>query len=160
LGTAIRGHDLPSLALVPGWLQVLVDMPLSGIVYAFFLIFPSGRFVPRWSWALVPLWVCQTTLVDVSRLLHLDFPEWTALGYPLLFAGAVAVVVYRYRRVSTPVERLQTKWVAFGLSVALLTSQLGTWLVWLTPLSHTLFLPIADVISTILALAVPIALFI
>jgi hypothetical protein len=36
-----------------------------------------------------------------------------------LLASVVAVQVYRYRRVSTAAQRQQTKWVVYGLSVAL-----------------------------------------
>jgi hypothetical protein len=34
-----------------------------------------------------------------------------------LIGGAVLAQVYRYRRVSTPVHRQQTKWVVFGIAV-------------------------------------------
>ncbi len=36
-----------------------------------------------------------------------------------LLLSVVAIQVYRYRRVSTPLQRQQTKWVVYGLSVAL-----------------------------------------
>jgi len=40
--------------------------------------------------------------------------------------GVGAVQLYRYVRVSTPVERQQTKWVVYGVSVALAGMLLGT----------------------------------
>jgi hypothetical protein len=42
------------------------------------------------------------------------------LDGPLFFAligGAMLAQVYRYRRVSTPLHRQQTKWVVFGIAV-------------------------------------------
>jgi hypothetical protein len=35
----------------------------------------------------------------------------------LLFASLVVAQVYRYRRVSGPIARRQTKWVVYGLAV-------------------------------------------
>lgn len=54
----------------------------------------------------------------------LNFPNWPRLlSLPLpiaLYGSIVFAQVYRYRRVSTPVERQQTKWVVFGVAVALI----------------------------------------
>lgn len=89
---------------------------------AFLCVFPDGRFVPRWTllaagaWA---LWVLPAYLLPDSPL---DFNTWPAalsLGAWALFLGAfVAAQAYRYRRVSTPAQRVQTKWVVLGLMAA------------------------------------------
>lgn len=82
-------------------------------------LFPNGRLVPVWSGWLILGWVAAAALA-------LAFP-WDA--YPpaagallavlmlLLVASLVASQVWRYRRVSTPVERQQTKWVLVALVV-------------------------------------------
>jgi hypothetical protein len=83
----------------------------------FFYVFPNGRFVPRWTrWlavAVALLYVPDIFFPGSS----LDF-----LSGPLFlgFLGSLVVAqVYRYRWVSDPVERQQTKWVVFGVAVAL-----------------------------------------
>jgi hypothetical protein len=52
-----------------------------------------------------------------------DVPSWLhviwSCGYPVLYLSALAVQVYRYRRVSTARQRQQTKWVVYGFAVAL-----------------------------------------
>lgn len=133
----------------PTLLQVLT---LPGIVipYAVFLVFPTGRFVPRWTWVLLLAWVLWYVPVHVQ-------PQWLngplVLGYPVFYGAIIASQVYRYRRVSTPVEREQTKWVALSLVATLVANQLF-WQSTYTPLLFTfaaflvyqlslLFLPVA-----------------
>jgi hypothetical protein len=85
----------------------------------FFYLFPNGRFVPRWTRWLAVVWALLWVPTVFSPGSFLDL-----LGGPLLivvFVGSlVAAQVYRYWRVSSPVERQQTKWVVFGVAVALL----------------------------------------
>ena len=101
------------------WLPINL-LALIGTValYIFYLLFPSGRFVPRWTrWAAglfaaheVFYWLFPDSFFDVSRLFLLDFAMLTT------FAGiAIGSQMYRYRYVSSPAERQQTKWVVFGL---------------------------------------------
>jgi signal transduction histidine kinase len=92
---------------------------------AMFLLFPNGQFVPRWSrWVLILTIPWNATLFflpafDVNTiaslpplqiaLLSLWFSSFLGLG---LYSQ-----IYRYRRVSTAVERQQTKWVVFGFGL-------------------------------------------
>jgi hypothetical protein len=85
-----------------------------------FLIFPSGRFVPRWSrWCVLAVTV-GVAAVTVPAIVRVQPAPGAAqpisLGLLLLGAGAQ---VYRYRRVSGLTERQQTKWVVFGLVAAM-----------------------------------------
>ena len=87
----------------------------------FFYLFPSGRFVPRWT-----RWLALIYGVFFFGL-------WTFTPFgpeswpPPLFIAAVLAVwgsfpmaqIYRYARVSEPTERQQTKWVVFGVAVAI-----------------------------------------
>lgn len=108
-------------------------MPLVNVLYVvpaviFVLlpfIFPDGRFVPRWTqWALVPLLLVSVT---ASSLPVLGLPV-TSTGYSLLLLlsfGAWLIVagyafIYRYRRVSSPAQRQQTKWAVGGFLVGML----------------------------------------
>jgi hypothetical protein len=57
-------------------------------------------------------------LMPLSRLLNpLNWSFWNFLTFFLaLFGAAVSAQTYRYRRVSTPIQRQQTKWFVFGLA--------------------------------------------
>ena len=82
----------------------------------FFLIFPDGRFVPRWTRWLAALWA-------VLFVPNVFFPHTplNLLDGPLFFCfigSLVLAQVYRYVRVSAPVHRQQTKWVVFAMAVA------------------------------------------
>jgi signal transduction histidine kinase len=88
-------------------------------IFLFFFLFPDGRFMPRWTrWA---------AIVGTLLVLPAVFIPTLDTRYPLLmilyFLGFLGVCVfaqvYRYRRVSGPAERQQTKWVVFGSIVAL-----------------------------------------
>jgi hypothetical protein len=91
-------------------------------------LFPDGRFVPRWSrWfalALIALTVPNFFFPD-SPLNWGRWPGW--MGFPVfatILGSGVLAQVYRYRKVSVPSQRRQTKWVVFGF-VAGITGFLG-----------------------------------
>jgi hypothetical protein len=65
--------------------------------YGFFLLFPTGRFVPYWTWMLIPLWVVATLTIDTGG----DSVGWLVVSYPLFYGAAIIFQIYRYRRVST-----------------------------------------------------------
>ena len=93
-------------------------------IYAFglfFCVFPSGKFVPRWL-----RWPAVAAAAGEVAGLVLAATGSVAAGTALiqntglvLLILAVAAQVYRYRRVSPPAERQQTKWVLLGLGGAL-----------------------------------------
>lgn len=122
--------DIPAAlaAVHPAW-RVLVT-PLSEDVVGFpslvifFFLFPNGRFVPRWTrWIVIGFAVLfipgaffPNTLLNVS-----NWPTLLFLPLPLLIFGSLIYTqIYRYRRVSTSVERQQTKWIILGTAIALL----------------------------------------
>ena len=87
----------------------------------FYYVFPTGHFVPRWV-----RWVFFLMLIYEGITTFFPFASFNPFyTYPLLFNLAliaqvgsfIAVQIYRYRRVSSPVQREQSKWVVFGLSV-------------------------------------------
>jgi hypothetical protein len=100
------------------WLPVRgVEVVGEVCVVLFFLLFPGGRFVPRWT-----RWLAVAFIAYVVS--DIPFPELYS-GSPALesvsqwvFIGMVLSLcwsqVYRYRRVSTSAQRQQTKWVVFG----------------------------------------------
>jgi hypothetical protein len=100
------------------------------LVMLVFLLFPTGHFVPRWTrWtAVVALAVQVPATFFPNTPFTLNTHADTLSYFMLLGEAALLVVVqlYRYRRVSSPLERQQTKWVVFGLAVPLIVSVGGT----------------------------------
>ena len=87
----------------------------------FFYLFPSGRFVPRWTRWLTLLY--GVGFFGLWNFTPFGPPSWP----PLLFNAAVLVVwcsfpmaqLYRYVYVSDRIQRQQTKWVVFGVAIAI-----------------------------------------
>ncbi|GAC1345342.1 MAG: hypothetical protein NVSMB27_07440 [Ktedonobacteraceae bacterium] len=95
-------------ALAPPLVQLLtnvINAVVGPALVAFFIIFPTGRFTPRWTWGAFVLGVLST-LPFVPSVVSL-------LTIPLM----VGVQVYRYMRVYDAVQRQQTKWFVFGFGV-------------------------------------------
>ncbi len=101
---------------VEGVMDVGALLPASLVVYgvanAIFAVlpflFPSGRFVPGWT-----RW--PALFFAMAFNLTLGSPQIVVVVSIIWFGFAVYAVLYRYRRVSSPVERQQTKWVLIGL---------------------------------------------
>ena len=121
-GTLSLAPSLPALAAessavwVPSHLMALTG---TLTLYVFYLLFPNGRFVPRWTrWAAVLFathevfyWLFPKSIFNIARSFALlDFVVLTAFA-----CIAIGSQMYRYRYVSSPAERQQTKWVVFGL---------------------------------------------
>jgi len=89
-----------------------------------FYLFPNGRFVPAWSrWIALALFVTEffySYFPDAPFSPHNIFPPLELA----IWVGALALIplaqIYRYWRVSSRVERQQTKWVVAGLTLVLL----------------------------------------
>jgi hypothetical protein len=85
----------------------------------FFYLFPSGHFVPRWTRWLALCWVLFS-----GSWLFTPFgpPSWPPVLFNatilILWGSFVVAQVYRYTRVSNAAQRQQTKWVVFGVAVA------------------------------------------
>jgi hypothetical protein len=100
---------------------------LTGLMMVFTL-FPNGRFVPHWLRFVLIGWMGNAIIVsafrpdilaDTAVLPNTGTREdalWLLFGVAW-FAPIVAAQIYRYKRVSTAVERQQTKWVIFGFII-------------------------------------------
>jgi hypothetical protein len=91
------------------------------LIAALFLLFPSGRFVPRFTRWLLLSWVVY---LGISALL--PAPAWSWFAQPqaarqVSTVGVVlfglAVQIYRYREVSDAVDRQRGKWALLALLV-------------------------------------------
>jgi len=109
----IGGSPFP--AVVNSYPALIVPVQLLNLtgtssLFAFFYLFPDGRFAPRWIAWLMPL-------VIVHEVIKALRPELLGSGDLIAFPAFLSVIfvlVYRYRRVSNVVQRQQTKWVVFG----------------------------------------------
>jgi hypothetical protein len=115
----------PLLDLPPIWTlsaKVVSFIGAAAMVLLFYL-FPDGRFVPLWSRWLALVWIVGVMAPGTF------FPERVLplfshpLSYAILGVGLAGSTlfaqVYRYKRVSNSTQRQQTKWVVFGLVMAL-----------------------------------------
>ncbi|HZG84302.1 sensor histidine kinase [Paenibacillus sp.] len=122
------GTSFPSLAMTASegsafaqqWFM-FVSMTGWISLSLFFFLFPDGRFVPRWT-RFAFLFI---VLVDAAQWFFRG-EMWGALRIPefvrlLWYVGSTAILiysqVYRFRKVSRPVQRQQTKWVVYGVTI-------------------------------------------
>ena len=110
---------LPSALWLPAHsLNFLGNMCLS----YFYYVFPTGRFVPRWVrwvfWVLVVYWGFITFFPFASFNPFYIHPLLNNLTFIGLIVSFIAVQIYRYRQVSSPIQRQQLKWVVYGLCLA------------------------------------------
>jgi hypothetical protein len=85
----------------------------------FFYLFPSGHFVPRWTRWLALCWVlfCGSWIFTSFGPPSWPLPLFNVAVLALWGSFPVAQI-YRYARVSDAFQRQQTKWVVFGVAVA------------------------------------------
>lgn len=154
LGTISSPLTAALAQFYPAWdlaVALVRAIGLASLIIAF-LVFPDGHFVPRWTRWLIVVW-----LVYVIAALFWPDLRFTAsmvwetpaqaLGvvWALVWLLFVMIVqVYRYRVISTPAQRQQTKWVVYGITVATTGSALAA--------IPTLLLPLTSVpLTTLLA---------
>ncbi len=121
VGTTIYPLDaIPSIWLLPA---VSVDMLSFILLFLAFSLFPTGRFVPRWiGWLAVlfaAVWL-GALMVGFYHLLPALLSQLFTLVLYGFLGGFVVAQLYRYHAVSTRTERQQTKWIVFGVTVAVL----------------------------------------
>jgi hypothetical protein len=127
--TAARVAALPSSWPAAAAFVTFVQAFGQSCLFLFIFIFPTGRFVPRWS--RYPTLAAILLLAIVGRMPSIRETTialsllWLATAW--LLVSALPAQIYRYRRVSTAVQRQQTKLVLFGIAIFLL-GVVGTWL--------------------------------
>jgi signal transduction histidine kinase len=83
------------------------------------LLFPNGLFVPRWSRWLALAGIVMAIFFSIVPLTSILISSFSADLWVSLFLSSLATQIYRYRCVSTPLERQQTKVVIFAFAVFL-----------------------------------------
>jgi len=89
----------------------------------FLFLFPTRRFIPRWTLWVAVGWTLLEAFRNFTPGAPTDSGTWPImlqLAIWSIFIGTIiAAQVYHYRRVSTPRQRRQTRWVVFGVVSAL-----------------------------------------
>lgn len=112
--------------ILPGtreYVPVLQGVLLATPLFALLMLFPNGKFVPAWTrWVVIlsiPLSVGLAMISPLARFSRSQEPLFTGTVVIFLivfsFIGIYAQV-YRYRKISTPDERQQTRWVIYGFT--------------------------------------------
>jgi signal transduction histidine kinase len=108
----------------PSWrfvANVIVYLGLATSIVLLYL-FPDGRFVPRWTRPMAILWAGFNLLTVFFPTSPFSLSTWPAFIQALLlltFSGSgLYAQIYRYRNVSRPIERRQSKWAILGLAAA------------------------------------------
>ena len=105
------------------WLVQSIALIGNCSILAFLFVFPNGRFTPRWTVIVLLVYF----LFQVPRYYFpssgLNLINSAPVLYNLLFTGAnlggLATQIYRYRKVSNLIEKQQTKWVVYGLTLCI-----------------------------------------
>ena len=126
----IRGISLESPEL--HWLVKTIEMIGNTSIPAFFFVFPNGRFTPRWTAVVLIGWFLLLVPPYYFPDSPLNLQRNSAIFGPLfvfVHLSGIVAQIYRYLRVSGPIEKQQTKWVVYGLTLgvggALITKMLG-----------------------------------
>lgn len=112
-------QEYPKLSIL--W-YILETLSFS-LLPVFFYTFPNGRIVPRYIWLFLPVWIFYFMLerffpgINKESLGYLIFSNFVWI---FMWVGIAAAQVYRYKKVSTPEERRQSKWVVGGIVVVVL----------------------------------------
>jgi hypothetical protein len=111
------------------WQGVYTLIGIIGLLLflGFLLVFPDGKIRPRWFIffpVLLLFWMVSWFFIPA-----LNPDSWSTLALSFLGGGlfliGAAIQVYRFIRVSTPLQRQQTRWVAYSLVFLIVTGSLG-----------------------------------
>ncbi len=157
VGIPLNGANANPTTPLDITIAILVSAPVLIIVFGVLLLFPSGRFAPRWAWVIFVALSLWALVVNAFPAL---FDGALFLGYPVAILTIIVCMVYRYRRVSTPTERFQTKWIVGGLVVTLIANQVFWIPTGFTPLGETLYSPLVYLLYQLSLALVPISFYI
>jgi hypothetical protein len=95
------------------------------LLFLVFALFPTGRFVPKWIRWLALVWVAYNIVDYLFQFTMQQFswyPMFSFLFFIVFMGILVVAQIYRYRTVSTLVQRQQTKWIVFAIATLILAN--------------------------------------
>ncbi|GAC1554380.1 MAG: hypothetical protein NVS2B7_30330 [Herpetosiphon sp.] len=152
-GIVLAGPVERLAALHPGWhwrittVFMIQDLLFTTPMVILLVLFPTGRFVPRWTRWLPPvsgLLMLLTVRTDPFADGGPRTPAvWVLVAtWSIPFIAALYAQIYRYRFVSNPSEQRQTKFVVFGVIVWVVVATLvGIPFFWLLGLGPNVLRP-------------------
>ena len=110
---------------------------MAEFMLIFLYTFPDGRFVPGFTRWLALGWIAVSNLPNLLLGIFSPWNWWLSPLYALVriaFYGSLALaLLYRYRRMSTPVQRQQIKWVVFASTIFIGWVMVVEFIVFLVP---------------------------
>jgi hypothetical protein len=123
MGLTNFGSDSIALAMIPMPWRFFVDLATYIVwpaLFIFLILFPDGRFVPRWTRFLSLAWIIVFVVGEISSLINTPLSNALFLfGVTPLAFITIASPIYRYLRASGPVERQQTRWFLYAIVILL-----------------------------------------
>jgi hypothetical protein len=111
-------NDSPLILTIPVLIFNIVQWPALGL---FLITFPTGRFMPRWSWLIVLLWIIQFGYFWLTTFL----PAFE-IGLPVIvlltYGSTLGIQIYRYIWRYSVAQRQQVKWFLFVVLAGLVIS--------------------------------------
>ncbi len=121
-GTADVTHVLAESRTLWHAPALTLNLLTFGLAFLVFALFPSGRLAPRWAVGLVVIYTASALLSVFFPGSPLAINSWpiplTALAWFSLVLCMALAQVERYWRVSSLVQRQQTKWIVLGVAAA------------------------------------------
>jgi signal transduction histidine kinase len=119
-GTPIALANLfPALALLVASVRYLGSASFD----LFLFLFPSGRFVPRWTRWVALAWITVQAGHDFFPRSPFASDTWPVIlataVWGSFFGCVIYSQIYRYRYVSTAAQRQQIRWVVLGITAGL-----------------------------------------
>lgn len=146
----------PTLTFASELMVALAWASFFSIAY----LFPTGRFVPRWSAWCVPAWILFALVATALPVSNPAALTLNLLGVSLV-VSALAAQCYRYFRVSSAIERQQTKWVLLAFLLRLVhLILLLTVLPQLSASAHGVGAVVVDALGMLVSYAIAAALVI
>ncbi len=144
---------------------------LAALVFMY--VFPDGRFMPRWTRACAILLVAWNALAFLIPNLYFwnASPVVFIMIFLVISSTGVIAQIYRYKRISGPAERQQTKWVVFGLGIGVMVGLVGLFFfqnyasAWIQPqevewmVNNFIVSPIARFFQLMIPVSIGIAIF-
>ncbi len=94
---------------------------LAGITLIFWYTFPDGRFVPGFTRWLALGWIAISLLPVPILGVFSPWNWWLSPLFALVriafYCSLALALLYRYRRMATPLQRQQIKWVVFASTI-------------------------------------------
>jgi hypothetical protein len=109
--------SFPVLQYPANWLSFLNQV----LLFLLFALFPTGSFVPKWIRWIVLVGVALAIVDFFFPLQQVSwYPAFSFLYFLVVMGILVIAQIYRYRSVSTPVQRQQSKWIVFAIATIIL----------------------------------------